>query len=129
MKYLVALYNKTHETIRFLNSENLGHNKTLPPQSMFTTKVHFAIPDNSDPAEYFEGHHMELQLENTPIFSFWADDHADHVMYYCKGRKWDQKNAISGYNPGGDKIDVAIVLTGDSHGNYELTACAVQALV
>jgi len=127
--YLVALYNKTNETIHFFNSENIGDNKTLPPKSMFTTKVHFAIPDNSDPSEHFEGHHMELQHENTPIFSFWANDRAGHVMYYCKGRNGKEKNAIPGFNPGGNKIDVALVLTNDSHGNYELTSCAVQALV
>jgi hypothetical protein len=128
-KYLVAFYNNTDETILFRNLECAANNRTLSPQSMFTTKVHFNIPDNSDSSRYFDEHHMELQREDgTPIFSFWDDDDAKYVMYYCKTRDWRSALSMPGHNPSGDRIDIAIVLTGSST-DYELYACDVQALV
>lgn len=128
-KYLVAFYNNTDETVLFKNLEDSGNNRTLSPQSMFTTKVHFNIPDNSDSSKYFNEHHMEVQKEDgTVISSFWDDDDAKYVMHCCKGTDGGNALSMSGYNPGGDQIDIALVLTG-SGTDFYLRACAVQALV
>lgn len=128
-KYLVAVYNNTEETIRFVNFEDQANNQTLPPQSMFTTANHFNIPDNSNSEKYFPTHHMELQQDdNGTIFSFWDNDNEGYTLYYCEGTDYPNSSLMNGYNPSGNKIDVAIVLTGSS-GNYKITSCQAQALV
>lgn len=128
-KYLVALYNDTDETIHFINTEHLKDDQWLSGQSMFTTKVHFNIPDNSDSSKYFNQHHMELQKQDgTPIFSFWDNDDTEYVMYYCDGTDWKNANAMPGYNPAGNETDIGIVST-KSGNTYELYSCAVKAQV
>ncbi|GEM_PF-1986747 len=128
-KCLVAFYNETNETVLFKNLEDTKNDRKLPKQSMFTTKVHFNIPDNSDSSEYFDAHHMELQKEDgTTILSFWDDDDAKYVMFFCDGKNWNVVQCIPGFNQPGDKTDVALVLTRNGTA-FELHSRFVQALV
>ena len=129
-KYLVAFYNGTNETIKFVNTEHSGDDKTLPPSSMFTTAVHFNIPDNSDPEKYFDDHHMEIQnAAGAAIFSFWDDDDNEYIIKYCNGTNWKAGiNTMPGYNPPGNETDVGIVLTGTPQ-QYQIKSCSVQLKV
>ena len=127
-KFLVAFYNGTDAPIRFVNVETSRDNKTVPARGMFTTKVHFNVPDNSDSSKYFKDHHMEIQTsDGTPIFSFWDDDGDSYLLKYCKSTNWQGSTAdMSGYNPKGNEMDIGIVVTGSNSSNYEIRSCQVQ---
>jgi hypothetical protein len=85
-QYLVVLYNNTNELIEFVNKEDKGNTVRLKPDEMFRTKVHFNIPDNSDPSKHFPDHHMEVRdKDETALFSFWGDDHNNYDLMYCLG--------------------------------------------
>lgn len=125
-KYLVAFVNNTDETIKFHNAEYPANDQVLKPDAMFTTQVHFNIPDNSHSATYFAEHHMELQHEDgTPFFSFWDDDKNDYFISYCKGRDWENSTALlPGYNPAGNEINVCLVLSKEM-GEFTLKSYSV----
>lgn len=111
MKYLVVLFNNTNETIHFVNTEHSGDNQTLNAKEAFRTDKHFDIPDNSEPSQYFEEHHMEIQDQSgQPLFSFWGDDHDDYRLKYCPKQDWRNSQDIPGY-PGGENFEtVGIIL-------------------
>lgn len=127
-KYLVAFYNGTDDTVKFVNKEHSGDNKTVPAGGMFTTDVHFNVPDNSNSEKYFDAHHMEIQTsDGTSIFSFWDDDSNDYILKYCKGKNWEgSTNVMGGYNPKGNEKDIGIVVTGSNSSNYQIKSCPVQ---
>ena len=153
-KYLAAFYNNTNEKILFVNYEDRNNDQTVAPGSMFTTKPLFNIPDNSNSAEYFSDHHMEVQnaANNQVIFSFWDADvrdislkgaakdvkqgsvsleglKKDFTICYCQAIDWmSTQKKMPGFNPSGNNIKVAIVLSG-SNPNYEIKSYAVNALV
>lgn len=129
-KYLVALFNNTDENIQFVNRENSADDQNMQPQSMFTTDVHFNIPDNSDSAKYFNDHHMSLQIAGgETLFSFWDDDDRDYKLFCCTGTDWEHTTTdMPGSYPKGDRVDVAIVLS-KPDGNYRIDALPAQALV
>jgi hypothetical protein len=126
-KYMVAFYNATNETIQFANTEDSNNDRIVLPKSMFTTKVHFNVPDNNDSSSNFDGHHMEIKNEHgDAIFSFWDDPDNNYVLMYCKGTDWKNTTAkMPGTALAGNEQDVGIVLTG-SGPDYEIKSCAAK---
>ena len=153
-KYLAAFYNDTDEKILFVNTEDSDNNQTVEPGSMFTAKPLFNIPDVSNPAQYFTAHHMEVKRasNNEVLFSFWDADvrefsvknikkvltkggfsgqdlKKDFLIYCCPGIDWmASTKKMDGYNPSGNDIKVALVLSGASP-HFEIESYYVNALV
>lgn len=125
--FLVVMYNATPEVISFVNTETASDSRLVFPGGMFTTAVHFNIPDNSRSSTHFNDHHMEVQHANgNPIFSFWGDDRDFFKLKYCLARVWwGWVGEVPGYQPHRNGADLGLVLVGGG-GVYDLRACPVE---
>ena len=111
-KQLIAVHNSSNAPITVVNSETSANTATIEADSFVTMR--WDIPDNSNPSEYFSGHHMEIRdTDGRTLFSFWGDDHEDYNLKYCVGTDWENTTAyMTGYYGGGNGAPVLIVVSG-----------------
>lgn len=85
------------------------------------------IPDNSDPAKYWDTNRIEVAFPDGSQISFWDDDYDGYKIKYHHG---DQPpdgaaNVMRGGDEGGDGTEVVIHAAMEPGGRYSLTAVAL----
>ena len=130
-KVLISVNNSTNKVV----SIHLRSSSMSPSRQHFTfgdgatqfPKDGVNIPDNCDPARYFDTERLEVVIGDSHEFSLWVDDGDNFRIRQCEGNKWRQSEYLVGGDTGGDGALVSLHIGCDSHGKYHLKAVNVTA--